>query len=137
MRVTEPIRHLRMIKMILRKPYTEAQYTIFAEYCNSNNLYLEDKGEYIEAVKNNNQQFSKEDQEYIIRKQRNALISGIQWRIDRYKNQKELGIKMSDDEVTYKRILQYMQYLRDVPTQKDFPNTKILNFQEWGQLCKN
>lgn len=35
---------------ILQKPYTNKQYADFAVYANSNNLIIEDKGDYLELV---------------------------------------------------------------------------------------
>ncbi len=38
-------------KNILKKPYTSVEYAEFAVYCNENNLTIEDKNKYLEAVK--------------------------------------------------------------------------------------
>lgn len=38
--------------MILQKPYTNKQYAELAIYCNSNDLHIEDRGNYLESVKN-------------------------------------------------------------------------------------
>ena len=38
--------------MIIRKPYTNAQYAELAIYCNENNCHIEDKGPYLESIPN-------------------------------------------------------------------------------------
>ena len=67
-----------------------------------------------------------------VREDRNALLEGIQWRVDRYKEQTELGIATTDSAETYMAILRYKQYLRDVPQSKNFPNVEVLTFDEWN-----
>lgn len=57
------------------------------------------------------------------RHKRDSLIKEIWWRVERYDSQKTLGIETSDDEATYKKILAYIQELRDVTKQEGFPNT--------------
>lgn len=62
------------------------------------------------------------------RAERDSLINSITWRIERYNEQSFLGIKTTDDEFTFKRLLQYREYLRNIPEEKDFPNTTIKSF---------
>ena len=38
--------------MIINKPYTTEQYASLAIFCNNNDCHIEDKGEFLEAVKN-------------------------------------------------------------------------------------
>lgn len=66
-----------------------------------------------------------------VRAIRDAYINGIEWRVSRYRDQKELGRETDDDEETYLSVLEYMQYLRDIPEQPDFPNIEVLTFDEW------
>ena len=47
-------------------------------------------------------------------------MQSAQNRIDRYHNQKELGVETTDDENTFKALLGYMQYLRDFTEQKNW-----------------
>lgn len=54
-------------------------------------------------------------------KKRGKSINEIQWRIERYNQQKTLGIKTDDTDDWYKSALGYVQYLRDVPKQQGFP----------------
>ena len=55
------------------------------------------------------------------RQKRDARINAIQWRIERYEQQKTLGIKTDDTDDWYKAALSYVQGLRDMPKQKGFP----------------
>lgn len=52
---------------------------------------------------------------------RDARINAIQWRIERYNQQKTLGIKTDDTDDWYKAALGYVQGLRDIPKQQGFP----------------
>ena len=65
------------------------------------------------------------------RAERDNLINSISWRIERYNQQKQLGIETSDSENEYMAILQYIQYLRDIPEQEDFPNVDVLSFEQY------
>lgn len=55
------------------------------------------------------------------RQKRDALIAAIQWRIERYEQQKTLGIKTDDTDDWYRSALAYVQHLRDIPEQQGFP----------------
>ena len=55
------------------------------------------------------------------RQKRDALIAAIQWRIERYEQQKTLGVKTADTEEWYRSALAYVQHLRDIPEQLGFP----------------
>lgn len=67
-----------------------------------------------------------------VRSVRDGYISGIEWRVSRYRDQVELDITPTDTEETYHQILQYMQYLRDYPESSYYwyeNNPKT--FEEW------
>lgn len=49
------------------------------------------------------------------RAERDVLMDQTQNRIDRYRNQKDLGMDTTDSEETYSLLLSYTQYLRDYP----------------------
>ena len=74
-----------------------------------------------------------EEKAAIIRRKRDVLIDDIKWRIERYKSQQELEIETSDNATTYTQILRYMQYLRDIPAQENFPNIELLTFEQWQE----
>lgn len=67
------------------------------------------------------------------RAERDNLINSILWRVERYNQQKQLEIETTDSESEYIAILQYIQYLRDVPAQPDFPSVKLLSFEDWNK----
>lgn len=54
-----------------------------------------------------------------VRAVRDKYMQTTQNRIDRYRNQKELGIKTTDTEEVFKQLLKYTQYLRDYPNSSD------------------
>lgn len=54
-------------------------------------------------------------------------IREMQDRVDRYRNQKDIGVNTTDSEETFKLILQYMEYLRKHNDTIDNPKT----FTEW------
>lgn len=66
-----------------------------------------------------------------VRQERDIFLNSILWRIERYNQQKQLNIETTDSEDEYMNILNYIQYLRDIPQDKNFPNTVILSFEEW------
>jgi len=123
--------------MRLNKPYTNKEYADFASYCNNNECEIIDKGEYFEAVVSEPYIPTDEEKAAIIRRKRDAWIDCIKWRTERYKSQQELGIETSDNAVTYTQILRYMQYLRDIPAQENFPNVELLTFEQWQETLSD
>ena len=65
------------------------------------------------------------------RAERDAAINSILWRVERYSQQKQLGITTTDSENEYVKILQYIQYLRDLPASWSFPNVEIMTFEKY------
>lgn len=118
--------------MRINKPYTDEQYADLAVYCNENNCFIYDAGDYLESVENPPHVPTEEEKAAQLRKQRDALINGIEWRISRYRDQHELEIETSDTTETYIQILQYIQYLRDIPETEGFPDIQIQTFEEWA-----
>lgn len=66
-----------------------------------------------------------------VRSVRDSYMVSTQNRIDRYRNQQELGTETVDDEATYKLLLRYMQYLRDYPSGKNWWSENPMIFDEW------
>ena len=66
-----------------------------------------------------------------VRQERDELLNSILWRVERYNQQKQLSISTSDSDEEYMKILEYIQYLRDIPSVEGFPNISILNFSDW------
>ena len=60
-----------------------------------------------------------------VRRKRNNLIEEVEWRIQRYQQQSELGSKTTDSEETYKALLLYVQELRDITLQEGFPKEVV------------
>ena len=117
--------------MKLNKPYTNKEYADLAVYCNENNSHIEDKGEYLEAVENEPYIPTEEEKAANVRKQRDQYIDDIKWRVERYKSQQDLGIETTDSADAYMLVLRYMQYLRDIPEQPEFPDIEVKTFTVW------
>ena len=56
-----------------------------------------------------------------VRAKRDYLINEVQWRVDRYLEQKAAGETTADTETKFKKISAYIKALRDIPAQKGFP----------------
>ena len=56
-----------------------------------------------------------------VRAKRDYLINEVQWRVDRYLEQKAAGETTVDSEAKFKKISAYIKALRDIPAQKGFP----------------
>ena len=54
------------------------------------------------------------------RYERNNVLQDTQNMLDRYRNQKELGVETTDTEEVYKKRLAYTQYLRDFTLQDNW-----------------
>ena len=117
--------------MKLNKPYTNKEYADLAVFCNENNCHIEDKGEYLEAVENEPYIPTEEEKATNVRKQRDQYIDDIKWRVERYKSQQDLGIETTDSADAYMLVLRYMQYLRDIPEQPEFPDIEVKTFTVW------
>ena len=64
---------------------------------------------------------------------RNQYLSDTLARCDRYEKQKAIGLDTTESEDTYRNYLLYLQYLRDIPQQLEFPNIEVLTFDEWKE----
>lgn len=69
-----------------------------------------------------------------VRTVRNQYLNDIEWRVSRYRDQKELGIATTDSEQQYFQVLEYMQYLRDYPESSEtWYEQNPLTFDEWAK----
>lgn len=62
---------------------------------------------------------------------RDFMLSSLDWRFDRYREQKILGIETTDSEQDFIDLLQYKQYLRDITKDPTFPDIQIKTFEEF------
>lgn len=56
---------------------------------------------------------------FAVRAERDAKIEAVRWRIERHKDELELGVPLTEP---LEPLLQYVQALRDVPQQEGFPD---------------
>lgn len=66
-----------------------------------------------------------------LREIRDFMLSSLDWRFDRYREQKILGIETTDSEQDFIDLLQYKQYLRDITKDPTFPDIQIKTFEEF------
>lgn len=66
-----------------------------------------------------------------LRETRDFMLSSLDWRFDRYREQKILGIETTDSEQDFIDLLQYKQYLRDITKDPAFPDIQIKTFEEF------
>lgn len=66
-----------------------------------------------------------------LRETRDFMLSSLDWRFDRYREQKILGIEKTDSEQDFIDLLQYKQYLRDITKDPTFPDIQIKTFEEF------
>lgn len=66
-----------------------------------------------------------------LRETRDFMLSSLDWRFDRYGEQKILGIETTDSEQDFIDLLQYKQYLRDITKDPTFPDIQIKTFEEF------
>ena len=66
-----------------------------------------------------------------LRETRDFMLSSLDWRFDRYREQKTLGVETTDSEQDFIDLLQYKQYLRDITKDPTFPDIQIKTFEEF------
>lgn len=67
-----------------------------------------------------------------LRETRDFMLSSLDWRFDRYREQKILGIETTDSEQDFIDLLQYKHYLRDITKDPAFPDIQIKTFEEFN-----
>ena len=107
-------------------------YSAMAEVCNKNQelTIVDHRPEYFSLEKI--PEPTVEEKSNQVKSIRNQYMSEILNKTERYQMQKAAGIETTDSEETYKNYLLYLQYLRDVPQDKDFPNVEVLTFEAWS-----
>lgn len=66
-----------------------------------------------------------------VREQRDIMIASYIWQVQRYDQQNSLQISTTDSAETYKNLLLYIQSLRDLTKDENFPNVTVLSFEDW------
>lgn len=89
------------------------------------------EGEYLPDTDEKVIEFQKAKKSNQVKSIRNQYLSEILNKTERYETQKAAGIETTDSTETYRNYLLYLQYLRDVPQQLEFPNVEVLTFDEW------
>lgn len=90
------------------------------------------EGEYLPDTDEKVIEFQKAKKSNQVKSIRNQYLSDTLARCDRYEKQKAAEIETTDSAETYRNYLLYLQYLRDIPQQLEFPNIEVLTFDEWN-----
>lgn len=73
-----------------------------------------------------------EEKKTTMRYVRDSYINGIEWRVSRYRDQREIDFETTDSATIYGQILRYMQYLRDYPESSEtWYQQEPKTFEEW------
>lgn len=110
------------------------EYTAAAQWCNENGAMIEEIGEKGESPRQfqiKKFEITTEELKAQVRAVRDKYMQTTQNRIDRYRNQKELGIETADTEEVFKQLLEYTQYLRDYPNGENWWVKNPMLFNEW------
>ena len=62
------------------------------------------------------------------RAERDNIINSFTWRIERNSQELELDLETTDNRL---ELLNYMQYLRDIPNDSEFPNIEIKSYEDF------
>lgn len=77
---------------------------------------------------------TEEEKQAAVREVRDRYINDIEWRVSRYRDQREISVETTDSATTYGQILRYMQYLRDYPESSEtWYEQEPQTFEEWKQ----
>ncbi len=107
-------------------------YEAMAKWCNNKQMRIEmHPKEYWQIVAIPEEEIKRGKINYV-KSIRGQYMSEILNKTERYETQKAAGIDTTDSEETYKNYLLYLQYLRDIPQNKDFPNIEVLTFEKWS-----
>ena len=99
-----------------------------AVWCNNNNAFIDEIQNRVYEIKAIPEP-TIEDKEKNIKSIRNEMLNSISWRVDRAREQRELGIKTVDN---YYNLIHYKQYLRDYPEKvENWWEQNPLEFEEW------
>lgn len=114
------------------------EYAKMAEFCRENNFEIEDKRpeyfEIVEAKKLSDEEIYNQKAN-AVRSIRSEYMSDTLNRVDRYERQAAIGVETTDSHDDYLKMLNYLEYLRNVPQSVDFPNIEVLTFDKWVEEC--
>ena len=92
---------------------------------------VEVEGEFLPDTDERVIELQKTEKSNQVKSIRNQYLSDTLARCDRYEKQKVIGLDTTESEDTYRSYLLYLQYLRDVPQQLEFPDVEVLTFDKW------
>lgn len=115
----------------LKKPYSDADRISFiVNYNHQLGYKINETENELQALGYDDDE-RKEQKAVEARAERDRRIDAIRWRVERYQTQLAIGVETSDTETKYKKILKYIQALRDITLQETFPE-----YIEWPKEPK-
>ncbi len=115
--------------------YDTDEYSKMVDYVVANGFEILDKRpEYFEIVEPKKPTQEELDAENAnrVRSIRGEYMAETLNKVERYETQKAAGIETTESAETYRNYLLYLQYLRDVPQQLEFPDVEVLTFDKWS-----
>lgn len=108
-------------------------YEAMAKWCNNKQMRIEmHPKEYWQIVAIPEEEIRQNKINYV-KSIRGQYMSDALNRIDRYDRQTAINIDTTDSKDTYIQLLNYLEYLRNVPQSADFPNVDVLTFEKWAE----
>ena len=108
-------------------------YEAMVKFCNENpSFIIKDYRPKCFKLERESDEILTQEKANTIRSIRSQYMAEILNKVERYETQKAAEIKTTDSAETYRNYLLYLQYLRDIPQSKEFPNIEVLSFDEWS-----
>ena len=116
--------------------YDTDEYSKMVDYVVANGYEILDKRpecfEIVETKKPTQEELDEQNANRV-RSIRSEYMAETLNKVERYETQKAIGLDTTESEDTYRNYLLYLQYLRDVPQQLEFPNIEVLTFDKWKE----
>lgn len=107
-------------------------YEAMAKWCNNKQMRIEMcPKEYWQIVAIPEEEIEQNKINYV-KSIRGQYMSDALNRLDRYERQSAININTTDSKDIYIKLLNYLEYLRNVPQDKDFPNLEVFTFEAWS-----
>ena len=120
--------------------YDTDEYSKMVDYVVANGYEILDKRpecfEIVEPKKPTQEELDEQNANRI-RSIRSEYMAETLNKVERYETQKVIGLDTTESEDTYRSYLLYLQYLRDIPQQLEFPNIEVLTFDEWKETSSS
>ncbi len=105
-------------------------YARMVEYCRQNGCQIADmRPEYFEVAAGATETAAEKAAK--VRAKRDEYLNAALAKADRYEKQLAADLPPTDSAETYRQCLYYLEYLRNIPEESDFPEVEVLDFENW------